>query len=304
MTRGLALATILGLFPWASAQPPTIAQLAREPRGGGSLYVERVLERTPSFTRYLVRYPSEGLWMYGFMNVPNRPGRFPVVIVIHGYVNPATYRTLAYTTRYADELARAGFVVLHPNLRGHGLSQGQPDPSPWRIAYAREILDLAAIVRTQAGQGALEKALPHIGLMGHSMGGGIAQRVAVVDPSIRAVLLYGTMHGDDLKNAQRICHVFTGGARGCAEARNPPPNLAQVSPLYHYHRLRAMVQVHHGTQDPQTPYVWAQEICAALQKSGVDHRCFAYPGAGHTFQGAHRTLLMQRAVAFFRAALN
>ena len=262
------------------------------------------MERNPNFTRYLVRYPSDGLQMYGFMNVPNREGRFPVVVVIHGYVNPATYRTLAYTTRYADSLAQSGFISIHPNLRGHGLSQGRPEESPWRIQYAREILDLAAIVRAQAGMGALEKALPSVGLMGHSMGGGIALRVAVVDPEIRAVLLYGTMHGNDRKNAQQICHVFTNGRRGCREARNPPDNIALVSPINFFERLRAQVQVHHGTNDPQTPYAWAEEICAALQKSRVTHRCFRYPSAGHTFRGQDYTRLMQRAEAFFRSALN
>ncbi|MCS7195083.1 MAG: alpha/beta fold hydrolase [Meiothermus sp.] len=286
------------------SQPLTIDQLAQARYGGGTLSVERVLEQTQGFTRYLVRYPSQGLRMYGFMNVPNGNGRFPVVILIHGYVNPSTYRTLTYTTRYADYLARSGFIVLHPNLRGHGLSEGQPEGSPWRILYAQEILDLAAIVRAQAGRGALERALPRIGLMGHSMGGGVAQRVAVVDRQIRAVLLYSSMHGDDLKNARQICHVFTNGARGCEEARNPPPNLAQISPIYHFHRLRAQVQVHHGTRDAQTPYAWAEEICAALRENRVSHRCFTYPGAGHTFRGQDYTLLMQRAAAFFRAALN
>jgi dienelactone hydrolase len=289
----------------AFAQSPvTITALSRLSYGGGTLVAERVLERNPSFTRYLVRYPSDGLQMYGFMNVPNAAGRFPVVIVIHGYVNPATYRTLAYTTRYADHLARAGFVTIHPNLRGHGLSQGSPEQGASRVLYAREILDLAAIVRSQAGRGALLKARPSVGLMGHSMGGGIAQRVAVLDPQIRAVLLYGTMHGDDLKNARQICFVFTNRQRGCDELNTPAQTMAQISPIYFYARMRAQVQVHHGTADPQTPYAWAGEICAALQKSNVRHQCFAYRGAGHTFRGSDYTLLMTRARTFFSQTLG
>ncbi len=302
---GLILA--FGAMGWATvvfAQGvATIPELTRLRYGGGTLVAERVLERNPSFTRYLVRYPSDGLSMYGFMNVPNAAGRFPVVIVIHGYVNPATYRTLAYTTRYADRLARAGFVTIHPNLRGHGLSQGSPEQGASRVLYAREILDLAAIVRALAGRGALEKALPSVGLMGHSMGGGIAQRVAVLDPQIRAVLLYGTMHGDDLKNARQICFVFTNRQRGCNELNTPPETLAQISPINFYARIQAQVQVHHGTADTQTPYAWAGEICAALRKNKVSHQCFSYPGAGHTFRSSDFTLLMERAQAFFRKTL-
>lgn len=284
--------------------PVTINELAKLRYGVGTLEAVRVLERNPSFVRYLVRYPSNGLSMYGFMNVSNAARRFPVVIVIHGYVNPATYRTLAYTTRYADHLARAGFVTIHPNLRGHGLSQGSPEQGTSRVLYAREILDLAAIVRSQVGRGALQKALPSIGLMGHSMGGGIAQRVAVLDPQIRAVLLYGTMHGDDLKNARQICFVFTNRQRGCDGLNTSAQTMAQISPIYFYARMRAQVQVHHGTADPQPPYTWAGEICTALQKSNVRHQCFTYRGAGHTFRGNDYTLLVTRARTFFAQTLH
>lgn len=305
MPRLILINCYLLIVSLAFAQSPvTIAELSRLSYGGGTLVAERVLERNQNFTRYLVRYPSDGLSMYGFMNVPNTPGRFPVVIVIHGYVNPATYRTLAYTTRYADHLARAGFVTIHPNLRGHGLSQGSPEQGASRVLYAREMLDLAAIVRLQAGRGALAKALPSVGLMGHSMGGGIAQRVAVLDPQIRAVLLYGTMHGDDLKNAQQICFVFTNRQRGCGEINTPVQTLAQTSPINFYSRIRAQVQVHHGTTDTQTPYAWSGEICAALQKSNVRHQCFTYRGAGHTFRGNDYTSLMTRARTFFNQTLR
>lgn len=258
--------------------PATIDELTRQRYGGGLLSIERVLERNSSFTRYLVRYPSDGLQMYGFMNVPNREGRFPVVVVIHGYVNPAAYRTLTYTTRYADALAQAGFITLHPNLRGHGLSQGSPEQSPWRIQYAQEILDLVAIIRAQAGSGPLVKARPSIGLMGHSMGGGIAQRVAVVDPTIRALLLYGTMHGNDLKNAQQICNVFTNGLRGCQEARNPPPNLAQVSPINYYGRLRARCRYTTAPRIPRPPMPGPGKFARLCKKTGLSTSVSVIPG--------------------------
>jgi dienelactone hydrolase len=306
--RRLFLLLTHWLLPAASLafaqNPVTINELSRLSYGGGVLLAERVLERNQSFARYLVRYPSDGLTMYGFMNVPNAAGRFPVVIVIHGYVNPATYRTLAYTTRYADNLARAGFITIHPNLRGHGLSQGSPEQGASRVLYAREMLDLAAIVRSQAGRGALEKALPSVGLMGHSMGGGIAQRVAVLDPHIRAVLLYGTMHGDDLENARQICFVFTSRQRGCTEINTPAQTMAQLSPIHFFSRIRAQVQVHHGTADTQTPYAWAGEICAALRKNTIRHQCFTYQGAGHTFRGSDYNTLMIRARGFFGQALR
>ncbi|HNB52202.1 MAG TPA: hypothetical protein PK530_09685, partial [Anaerolineales bacterium] len=57
----------------------------------GTLTFESTLENTGGFTRSLISYPSDGLTIYGFMNIPSGPGPFPVVIFLHGYVNPVLY---------------------------------------------------------------------------------------------------------------------------------------------------------------------------------------------------------------------
>jgi hypothetical protein len=60
----------------------------------GSLRVVETLAVTAAFTRSLVAYDSDGLTIYGFMNMPRGPGPFPVVIVNHGYIDPGLYQTL------------------------------------------------------------------------------------------------------------------------------------------------------------------------------------------------------------------
>lgn len=86
----------------------TIDDLTARSYGDGELYVEQVLATGAAFTRTLINYESDGLKIYGFMNVPHGDGLFPVIIVNHGYVDPAIYRTLTYTTRYADALLQEG----------------------------------------------------------------------------------------------------------------------------------------------------------------------------------------------------
>ena len=69
--------------------------------------MQETLAVSDAFTRTLITYPSDGLTIYGFVNVPVGEGPFPVIIAVHGYVEPEVYSTLDYTTRYADGLARA-----------------------------------------------------------------------------------------------------------------------------------------------------------------------------------------------------
>jgi dipeptidyl aminopeptidase/acylaminoacyl peptidase len=283
--------------------PYHINTLAKRSYGGGSIQVVRELSRNQSFVRYLVRYPSDGLNLYGFMNVPQGKGPYPVVLALHGYVNPPTYRTLTYTTRYADAMARMGYVVIHPNYRGHPPSQGSSD-GRYRVSYAGEILDLAAMVRAQAGKaGPLVKAKNSIGLWGHSMGGGVSIRVAVLDPSIRAVVLYGSMSGDEAKNARQIYEVFSGRTRGLFELNTPKDQLALISPIHHLARTRAAFSVHHGTADEQVPYRWSEEICQKLKTLGKSAECFGYRGAGHVFRGDYDGVFLTRIRAFFAKTL-
>lgn len=280
------LATGLALAQNTTSMPSgvqSIEMLRQKIYGQGEIEVVRTLSQNRDFTRYLVRWPSDGLTQYGFVNVPAGPGPFAVVAVLHGYVEPSRYNTLTYTTRYADAITRMGYVVLHPNYRGHPPSQGTPD-GPYRIGYAVDVMHLLALVRKQSGRGFLTKAdATRVGLWGHSMGGGIALRIVAVDPNIRAAVLYGSMSGNERQNARQIYEVFSNRQRGLRELQAPEEEIRLVSPIFHLQASRTAFSVHHGTQDEQVPYAWSVELCKFLKAQGKAVQCLAYNGAPHTF---------------------
>lgn len=106
----------------------------------GEIEIVRRIGSTASFTRYEIAFLSDGLRISGFMNVPALPqsavaptlggieGEFPVIIVNHGYIPQESYQLLTYTTKYADTLAAAGFLVIHPNYRNHRGSDDGANP--------------------------------------------------------------------------------------------------------------------------------------------------------------------------------
>ncbi len=282
----------------------TIDFLARRIYGGGELQAEDVLAVNSYYTRTLISYPSDGLKIFGFMDTP-RPekqetkGKLPVVIAIHGFIEPAIYTTLDYTTRYADALARAGFLVIHPNLRGYAPSDD--GDNLFRVGMAIDVLNLIALVKEQAGKpGALERADPAaIGIWGHSMGGGITTRVITISPDVRAAVLYDAMSGDDRKNYQRIFNYFSNGTRGQEELNTPDEAFLRISPIYYLDRVQAAVSIHHGESDVDVPLAWSLDLCERLRALGKSVECFTYKGEPHTFHGDGDQLFIQRTIEFF-----
>jgi len=276
----------------------TVPDLAGRTYGGGEVKIEEPLGANESFSRYLISYPSEGLKLYGFMNIPQGQGPFPVAIVMHGYVSPEQYNTLAYTTRYADALARAGYLVFHPNYRNWPPSDEGPDK--FRANQAVDALNLIAIIREQAGRpGPLELADPSfIGMMGHSMGGGITLRVVTVSGVLQAAVLYGSMSGDEKLNYEAIM-TWSGGERGFEELDTPEADLQRISPIYHLERIITPLSIHHGDYDGTVPLQWSLDLCQRLQNLAKPVECFTYPGQPHTFQGEGDQQFIQRMIDFF-----
>jgi dipeptidyl aminopeptidase/acylaminoacyl peptidase len=281
----------------------TVQGLMSRGYGGGAIEIKQTLARAGAFTRQLIAYPSDGLTIYGFMNVPAGKGPFPVIIAIHGYINPGVYETIDYTARYADTLARAGYLVLHPNLRNYRPSDN--GPNLFRVGYAVDVLNLIALVKQQAGQpGPLQLANGNaIGLWGHSMGGGISIRTITISPDVRAVVLYGSMSGDETKNLNRFGRR-SNATRPRPETTVPADMWHLISPVFYYHQIQAAVSIHHGDQDDSVPLQWSLDLCGQLRVLKKNVECFIYTGQPHTFRGQGDQLFIQRMTTFFNAHLK
>ncbi len=280
----------------------TIDYLRSRGYGGGQLEIVERLGRNSAFTRYLIRYPSDGLMIHGFMNVPNGEGNFPVIIALHGYIDPAIYNTFDYTTHYADALASAGYLVLHPNLRGYAPSDS--GDNLFRVGMAIDVLNLIAIVKATGGQpGALQAAYPdRIGIWGHSMGGGITTRVITISRDIRAAVLYAAMSGDEAKNYAAISQ-WSNGDRGSEERAVPAGELPRISPMYFFENIQAAVSIHHSLADPLVPVQWSMLTCEQLKALGKTVECNYYEGMPHTFAGKDDKEFIQSTVQFFNRYL-
>ncbi len=267
-----------------SINPLSLEALSEKEYGLGELRVEYTWENKAEFTRYYITYDSDDLNIHGFVNIPVGDGPFPVVIALHGYIPPSEYETMDYSTRYADSIARKGYIVLHPNMRNFPPSDSAPRRGDYHSGFTTDVMNLLEYVRQEAGQegSIFENAgLSSMGIWGHSLGGGVALRVAALVPEIDAAVLYAAV-------TQRYSNASAGFS------------------VYDLENTDTAFQVHHGTADPTVRASDSTRFCAQLENAGKDYECFFYEDAPHTFlrQGQDDPLFIQRVVDFYAEKIN
>jgi dipeptidyl aminopeptidase/acylaminoacyl peptidase len=285
----------------STAQPYweySIEYLRSRAYGDGKIEITETLGQNSAFTRHYFRYDSDDLSIYGFANVPHGGGPFPVIIALHGYIEPDIYQTLDYTTHYADALASNGYLVLHPNLRGYPPSDA--GNNLFRVGMAVDVLNLIALVKEHSGEpGLLQSADPtRIGLWGHSMGGGVSMRVLTVSQDVKAAVLYAAMTGDEQKNYEAI-YRWLNGSMGLEELAVPTEFLPRISPMYYFEDISAAVSIHHGLADKLVPVQWSMLTCEQLKALGKEVECHYYEEMPHTFYGAREKEFIHYTIEFY-----
>lgn len=286
--------------------PYTIESLAARSYGNeGAIEIGALLEERTTFRRYAFTYPSDGLRVTGYLNLPQGEGPFPVILLNHGYYTPSRYRQGDGTRAAADALAEQGYLTLASDYRNHAGSD--PGPSPFRTGYVVDVMNLLALLNTLPPGWADPQ---RVGMWGHSMGGGITVNAAVLaGDALDAVVIYGGMSGDMADNTRHIRAMwerdeFTDPVRAWGGPDQHPDAYARLSALNYLHLAHAAFSIHHGTHDEQVPYPWSEKLGAAVATAGLPVEHFAYPHAPHSFRGDDWAHFMARVTTFFDAHLH
>ena len=134
----------------------------------------------------------------------------------NGYIPPAQYRTTERYVAYVDGFARNGYIVIRPDYRGHGDSEGKPATAYDTPAYT------IAVLNAMASAQRLPEADPHrVGMWGHSMGGTITLRAMVVNADIKAGVIWAGGVADYPELMDRWQRRFS--ASGTPGAGTPTP---------------------------------------------------------------------------------
>lgn len=282
---------------------------------GSEITFETRLTSGPNFHRHLVSYISEGLKIYGLLTIPfEEPPEsgYKAIVFNHGYVPPTAYRTTERYEAYVNYLARSGFAVFKIDYRGHGQSEGEPNGSYFSPDYT--IDSIAALKSLQS----LDYIDPQgIGMWGHSMAGNLTLRAMLIEPDIKAGVIwagavysyddfaeYGiddntyrppaTPDGEDRPRRSRQIFEVYGRPEG------GHPFWEAVSLTEHIEHLNSPLQIHHAVDDTVVSIQYSQGLAEALQENGKEYEFYIYEGGGHNLISPYFSQAMQRTVEFFR----
>ncbi len=233
--------------------------------------------------RRVLSFRADGLKQYALVVEPagEMPeAGWPVLLMNHGYHpeplkngkrdDGTTDRPGDYYRGLPLAYAKAGFLVVWPDYRGHNVSEGyqftqQEDPAAW---YARDLIAAFSALPS------LPQADPQkVFLWGHSMGGNVILRtLPAIGDQVQGVSLWSTWLNNEKPGQE---------SAGPLSEENPP------------------LVIQHSEGDPSVPDSWSKETCQQLQEAGRDVHCFFYANQDHLFTGSMLEAAIARDVQAF-----
>jgi dienelactone hydrolase len=325
----LVLAVFLGVFLWDNRGSETVSPFggqkqSQEPSQEKNKYSSLSFEalsrkkfypseikltnatrKESNYTTYVFTYKSDGKTISGMTNIPNGTGKFPVVVLLRGWVDRSLYYIGLGTERSANNLAENGFLTLAPDFLGYGYSDWEDqDILVARFYRPVEVLNLIASIPS------LEKADPErIGLWGHSNGGQIALSLLEITKKSYPTSLWApvslgfpesvlTYMGKD----EDVGNVVKEKIDQFSLENNPK----DYSIAEYFSFINAPFIVHQGGSDPLIKTNWTQDLVKELKAAGNQVDYYFYKGENHNFNFYPETgdKLRQRDLEFFKKELK
>lgn len=292
--------------------PLAIEYMRKQEYSGSDIVIEQALPQGSNYDRYIASYKSDGLKIYALLTVPrgDKPSNgWPVIVFNHGYIPPAEYRTTERYVAYTDVFSRNGYIVLKPDYRGHGNSEGDPEGAYYSPAYTIDVLNAVSSIKKYK-----DSDPNKIGMWGHSLGGNITLRSMVVSSDIKVGVIFAGVVASyqDMANSWRRSVPWRPSQREQALRRpgrqslidkygdfeKNPSFWESITPISQVKDISGPIQLHHGRADGEVPLLFSEKLYDALKNSGKTVEIYTYSGDDHNIS-ASLNIALERSVAFF-----
>lgn len=277
------------------------------------IYIQQVLEEK-DIKSYLVSFKTDGKKVSGFLNTPTKPGIYPVIVMLRGYVDKKIYETGVGTKRAGEVYAKNGFVTIAPDFLGYGKSDyPSTDSLEERFQTYTTALDLLASIGNlnktleATNSGRIKVDPERVGIWGHSNGGHIALSVLsivgksyptvlwnpVSKPFPYSVLFYTDEFDDNGKSLRKVISEF-----------EEIYDIEKFSSVNYYSWIQSPIQIHQGANDEAVPYWWSGQLKENLKNLKKEVTYFVYPNSDHNLMPGGWQTAVEKSILFYRESFG
>ncbi|MBX3474849.1 MAG: alpha/beta fold hydrolase [Planctomycetes bacterium] len=251
---------------------------------------------------------AEGVSIHGDLYLPTGMDAPPLVLVLHGFKG---FKDWGFFPWLGRSLADSGLCAALMNFSHCGIQAGRDHFDRLDLfeqdTWGKRLLDVLAVLNAAQAGALTSKAAPNparLGIVGHSMGGGVALLAAAKDGRVRSlVTLAGVssalrFDGPDVRlHLRELGHVKVMNTRTNQEMRvgqgyfdelDENPQAFDVAAAAA--RITLPWLIVHGVDDESVPIDEAHELLDAANTNpvqGENVKLLTLDGTGHTFGAQH-----------------
>jgi uncharacterized protein len=282
----------------------TIDNLSQVEIVPGNFEIVKEMKSDNEFVSYQFRYSfypaldGNQKSISGQINKPFGVNKYPLILMLRGFVNQSIYQTGMGTKNASEYFVRNGFITIAPDFLGYAESDKESD----NIFETR--------FQTYTSVLSLIKALPQIDewdgknvfIWAHSNGG----QVTLTTLTVTGADYPATLWAPVTKPFPYSILYYTDASAD--KGKFIRSELAKLETLYNVEdfsfdnyidRINAPLMLHQGTADTAVPTSWSNEIVNKLKRANKDVTYYTYPGSDHDLRPAWDTVIA-RDLEFFR----
>lgn len=293
-----------------------IEELSKQDAQLGEIVVDKVIEKNELTTSYLVNFkhkpnPSsmDTKNTTGQINIPNSDEKYPIILMIRGYVDQNMYTTGMGTYNAGKYFSENKYITISPDFLGYGGSDiNSSNILESRFQTYTTALSLLSTIQTGNLPDEIKSKWDgkNIYIWAHSNGGQIVLTILTATAGNYPTTLWAPVSKPFPYSVLYYTDESADNGKGIRKA------LAEFELVYdvenfsfdnYLSNINAPIQIHQGTNDDAIPLSWSNNIVKKLKSLDKKIDYFVYQETDHNMRPEWNTVV-ERDVEFFKNNLD
>lgn len=271
-----------------------------------SVLIGKMLKDGEGYKSYLFFFKDQEKKVSGLLNIPQKSGTYPLIVMFRGYVDKEKYTTGEGTRRAGEYFAQNGFITLAPDFLGYGESD-KPSKNSIEERFqtyttALTLLNSLDNLSSAFDNFDIKADTRKVGIWGHSNGGHIALSVLAISGRAYPTVLWNPVSKPFPYSIIYYTDEFDDHGKALRKAVSDfekDYDVEKYSPTNFLNWINSPLRIYQGASDESVPKKWSDQLVENLRKLKKNVSYFVYLNEDHNFsRGSWQTIVLQN-ISFY-----